>query len=89
MTLIVRLEAASPFQLFNSISILVEDKKVKSLEQILETRKKVKSEIAQLKEKLQQTREKIAEFKELVAAQNPQPWKCFWQLVLHLNWNKI
>lgn len=52
--------------------ILVEDKKIKSLEHILETRKKVKSEIAQLKQKLQQTRDKIAEYKEMAAANNPQ-----------------
>lgn len=45
---------------------------MKSLEHILETRKKVKAEIAQLKEKLQQTREKIAEYKDLVASQIPQ-----------------
>lgn len=49
----------------------VEEKKVKSLEHILETRKKVKTEITQLKEKLQQTREKIAEYKDVVAAHNP------------------
>lgn len=52
--------------------ILVEDKKIKSLDYILETRKKVKNEIAQLKQKLQQTRDKIAEYKELTAANNPQ-----------------
>jgi hypothetical protein len=51
-------------------SLSVEEKKVKSLDHILDTRKKVKSEIAQLKEKLQQTRDKIAQFKEL--NQNPQ-----------------
>lgn len=59
-------------KLTNLISTLVEEKKIKSLEHILETRKKVKAEIGQLKEKLQQTREKIAEFKDVVAAQNPQ-----------------
>lgn len=47
----------------------VEDKKVKSLEHILETRKKVKAEIAQLKEKLQTTREKIAEYKDVASQQ--------------------
>lgn len=54
------------------IFLLVEDKKIKSLDHILETRKKVKNEIAQLKQKLQQTRDKIAEYKELAAANNPQ-----------------
>ncbi|CRK99875.1 CLUMA_CG013178, isoform A [Clunio marinus] len=49
-----------------------EEKKVKSLEHILETRKKVKAEIAQLKEKLQLTRDKIAEYKQLNAGQNTQ-----------------
>lgn len=60
------------FLITHSFVFPVEDKKIKSLDQILETRKKVKSEIAQLKEKLQQTREKIAEFKDVVATQNPQ-----------------
>ncbi|KAG5674246.1 hypothetical protein PVAND_004226 [Polypedilum vanderplanki] len=46
-----------------------EDKKVKCLEHIQETRKKVKDEIAQLKEKLQQTRDKITEFKELMGTE--------------------
>lgn len=50
-------------------SFAVEEKKVKSLEHIVETRQKVKTEIATLKEKLQKTREKIAEFKES-SAQN-------------------
>lgn len=43
---------------------VVEEKKVKSLKHIIDTRQKVKTEIAALKEKLQKTREKIAEFKE-------------------------
>lgn len=49
----------------------VEEKKVKSLEHIQDTRSQVRTEISQLKEKLQQTRDKIAEFKEN-AAQNTQ-----------------
>lgn len=57
--------------LIDSISLLVEEKKIKSLDHILETRKKVKSEIALLKEKLQQTREKIAEYKGAASALNP------------------
>lgn len=57
--------------------ITVEDKKIKSLDHILETRKKVKSEIAQLKQKLQQTRDKISEYKEVAAANNPQQWTKF------------
>lgn len=52
--------------------ITVEEKKVKSLEHIIETKAKVKNEINALKDKLQQTREKIAEFKEIAAAQQPQ-----------------
>lgn len=54
------------------IQITVEEKKVKSLEHIIETKAKVKNEINALKDKLQQTREKIAEFKEIAAAQQPQ-----------------
>lgn len=54
------------------ISITVEEKKVKSLEHIIESKAKVKNEINVLKDKLQQTREKIAEFKEMAAAQQPQ-----------------
>lgn len=75
MTRIVRLFCFVVFNQFELISfyeISVEEKKVKSLEHILETRKKVKLEIAQLKEKLQQTREKIAEFKDAVS-QGSQP----------------
>jgi hypothetical protein len=70
------------------LSISVEEKKIKSLDQILETRKKVKSEIAQLKEKLQQTRGKIEQYKEL-AALNTQQWKknckTFEWISIHLN----
>ena len=51
----------------------VEEKKVKTLEHIQETRIKVKAEIAQLKEKLQQTREKIAEYKEAMGTEKKQP----------------
>jgi hypothetical protein len=59
-------------QCINFIIFLVEDKKIKSLDHILETRKKVKAEIAQLKEKLQQTREKITEYKENAAINTQQ-----------------
>jgi predicted nucleic acid-binding Zn-ribbon protein len=45
---------------------------VKSLDHILETRKKVKNEIAQLREKLQQNRDKIAEYKDLALLRSSQ-----------------
>lgn len=45
---------------------------MKSLEHIVDTRQKVKAEIAALKEKLQKTREKIAEFKENAAQHTTQ-----------------
>lgn len=51
---------------------LVEEKKVKTLDHIQETRNKVKGEIARLKEKLQETRDKITEYKKIMSAQNPQ-----------------
>jgi cell division protein FtsB len=53
-------------------SNLVEEKKVKTLEHIQETRTKVKAEIGRLKEKLQETRDKITEYKKIMSAQNPQ-----------------
>lgn len=62
-------EFAIKWSLLTTLS-LVEEKKVKSLEHILETRKKVKAEIALMKEKLQKTRELIA--KESSANQNTQ-----------------
>lgn len=58
---------------FSSIFIIVEDKKVKTLDHIQDTRIKVKAEIAQLKERLQQAREKIAEYKELMGTEKKQP----------------
>ena len=51
---------------------LVEEKKSKSLQHILDTRTKVKAEIAQLKEKLQETRDKITDYKKVMSALNPQ-----------------
>lgn len=64
--------------IYNSIKFdfifhfLVEEKKIKSLQHILDTRTKVKAEIAQLKEKLQETRDKITDYKKVMSALNPQ-----------------
>ena len=57
----------------DSLIFIVEDKKVRTLEHIQDTRIKVKAEIAQLKERLQQAREKIAEYKELMGTEKKQP----------------
>jgi YEATS domain-containing protein 4 len=55
-----------------SVSLVVEEKKIKCLENILDTRTKVSAEIASLKDKLTLARETIKQFKnEIAKVQEP------------------
>lgn len=49
----------------------VEEKKIKTLDHIQESRTKVKAEINKLKEKLQETRDKISEYKKIMNSTQP------------------